>query len=169
MALDNSRYTLEGAGLTLGLCGEKAGLPLTMEASRKYPQDTMQIYSWEPQVRAMLAMKEGRPQEALAQLDKGRQYEAASAGAYMRGLSYLQLKDAIAAFKDATKYRGAAFWAYYYPIPYAQSWLGMGRAYVMAGDKANAKKAYERFFTEWKDADADLPQLAEAKQEYAAL
>jgi hypothetical protein len=39
----------------------------------------------------------------------------------------------------------------------------------MAGDKANAKKAYDVFFAEWKNADSNLPVVAEAKKEYAAL
>ena len=46
---------------------------------------------------------------------------------------------------------------------------GMGRAYVMASDKSDAKKCYDRFFTEWKDADPDIPDLIAAKKEYAAL
>jgi hypothetical protein len=59
--------------------------------------------------------------------------------------------------------------AYNVGSPYALSFLGLGRAYVMAGDKANAKKAYDVFFSEWKNADADLPVIAEAKKEYAQL
>jgi hypothetical protein len=39
----------------------------------------------------------------------------------------------------------------------------------MAGDKVNAKKAYDVFFTEWKNADSNLPVVAEAKKEYAQL
>jgi hypothetical protein len=39
----------------------------------------------------------------------------------------------------------------------------------MAGDKANAKKAYEAFLLTWKDADPDLPMLVAGKKEYAAL
>jgi cytochrome c-type biogenesis protein CcmH/NrfG len=87
----------------------------------------------------------------------------------MRGLAYLQLKDArnaVASFEDATRRRGPA---YYTGSPYALSFLGLGRAYAMAGDKANAKKAYDTFFTEWKNADSDLPVIAEAKKEYAQL
>ena len=87
----------------------------------------------------------------------------------MRGLAYLQLKDprnAIASFQDATRLKGAA---YYVGSPYALSFLGLGRAYAMAGDKADAKKAYDVFFSEWKNADADLPVIAEAKKEYAQL
>jgi eukaryotic-like serine/threonine-protein kinase len=45
----------------------------------------------------------------------------------------------------------------------------LARAYAMGGDKVNAKKAYEAFFTTWKNADADLPMLVAAKKEYAAL
>jgi hypothetical protein len=39
----------------------------------------------------------------------------------------------------------------------------------MAGDKPNAKKAYDVFFSEWKNADPGLPVIAEAKKEYAQL
>ncbi len=39
----------------------------------------------------------------------------------------------------------------------------------MAMDKVNAKKAYEAFFTTWKNADSDIPMLVAAKKEYASL
>ena len=39
----------------------------------------------------------------------------------------------------------------------------------MQGDTAKAKQSYETFLQLWKDADADLPVLIEAKQEYAKL
>ena len=52
---------------------------------------------------------------------------------------------------------------------YAPAQLGLARAYVMAGDKANAKQAYAAFFTAWKNADPDLPMLVQAKKEAAAL
>jgi len=58
------------------------------------------------------------------------------------------------------------------PFPmnnYALALLGLGRAYAMAGDKTDAKAAYERFFTEWKNADSGLAVMAQAKKEYAAL
>ena len=47
--------------------------------------------------------------------------------------------------------------------------FSFSKAYAMAGDKPNAKKAYDVFFTEWKNADADLPVIAEAKKEYTQL
>jgi len=47
--------------------------------------------------------------------------------------------------------------------------LQLGRAYVLAGDTAKAKTAYQDFFAPWKDADSDIPVLKEAKAEYAKL
>jgi eukaryotic-like serine/threonine-protein kinase len=47
--------------------------------------------------------------------------------------------------------------------------LGLARAYAMAGDKVNARKAYDAFFVTWKDADPQLPMVVAAKKEYAAL
>ena len=47
--------------------------------------------------------------------------------------------------------------------------LQIGRAFALSGDKAKAKTAYQDFLTLWKDADADIPVLKQAKVEFAAL
>jgi hypothetical protein len=47
--------------------------------------------------------------------------------------------------------------------------LGLGRAYVLTGDKAKAHAAYQDFLAPWKDADPDIPILKQAKAEYASL
>ena len=47
--------------------------------------------------------------------------------------------------------------------------LQIGRAYVLSGDTAKAKAAYQDFLALWKDADPDIPLLREAKVEYAKL
>jgi eukaryotic-like serine/threonine-protein kinase len=47
--------------------------------------------------------------------------------------------------------------------------LGEGRAYAAMGNKEEAKKAYQDFLATWKDADAGIPLLKEAKAEYAKL
>ena len=47
--------------------------------------------------------------------------------------------------------------------------LGLGRAFVLAGDNAKARTAYQDFFALWKDADSDIPVLKEAKAEYDKL
>ncbi len=47
--------------------------------------------------------------------------------------------------------------------------LGLARAAAVAGDTTKSRKAYQDFFALWKDADADIPILIEAKQEYEKL
>jgi hypothetical protein len=47
--------------------------------------------------------------------------------------------------------------------------MGLGRAYALMGDTARARTAYQDFLALWKDADADIPILKEAKAEYAKL
>jgi hypothetical protein len=39
----------------------------------------------------------------------------------------------------------------------------------MAGDVARSRPSYEAFLTDWKDADADIPVLIKAREEYNAL
>jgi hypothetical protein len=40
---------------------------------------------------------------------------------------------------------------------------------ALEGDTAKARAAYDTFLTLWKDADADIPLLREAKTEAARL
>ena len=47
--------------------------------------------------------------------------------------------------------------------------LGLARAALIAGDKSKSRQAYQDFFALWKDADADIPILIEAKLEYEKL
>ena len=47
--------------------------------------------------------------------------------------------------------------------------LGLARAAAHTGDTAKSRKSYQDFFALWKDAEADLPVLLEAKQEYEKL
>jgi hypothetical protein len=45
----------------------------------------------------------------------------------------------------------------------------LGRAYVVSGDMAESKNAYQDFLTLWKDADSDIPVLKQVRAEYAEL
>jgi hypothetical protein len=51
--------------------------------------------------------------------------------------------------------------------PLAQ--LGLARAYALQRDREDGRKAYEDFFTTWKDADPEIPILRQAKAEYKKL
>jgi eukaryotic-like serine/threonine-protein kinase len=93
---------------------------------------------------------------------------------YLRGLAYLRLHkgpEAAAEFQKILDHKGASWviryrsWGLYYSLSY----LGLARAYVLQGDIAKAKAAYQGFFALWKDADKDIPILIAAKSEYAKL
>ena len=171
LALDKSKQTQEYAVLAGAVCGgSKQALAMAQELSTKYPEDTLIQDVFLPLAKAYVALAAGRPAEAVDDAHPAKPYDALFPGSYVQGLAYLQLHDAMhakSAFESAMQSQGnlrvgsSPF--------YAQAQLGLARAYAMGGDKANAKKAYEAFFTTWKDADPDLPMLVAAKKEYAAL
>ena len=72
---------------------------------------------------------------------------------------------AAAEFEKIIGHRGWDEWEVFAPL--AQ--LGLARAYAMQGDRENSRKAYDDFFTTWKDADPDIPILRQAKAEYKRL
>ena len=81
--------------------------------------------------------------------------------------------EAAAEFRKILDHKGRSWGsAWQYPnwgLHYSISYLGLARALELAGEKANAKKAFEDFFVAWKEADQELPVLIAAKKEYAAL
>jgi eukaryotic-like serine/threonine-protein kinase len=177
LAVDQSKPTQIAVAATHAFCGAgKLALSELDGLEKKYPDDTLVQQVAVPQARAYLALQAGDPQKALDLLAKGQAFDRVSPGPYLRGLAYLQLHDAgnaVAAFRLGTEHKGASYSNQMgIPFPlnsYALGLLGLGRAYAMAGNKTDAKAAYEHFFTEWKNADPGLAVMAEAKKEYVAL
>ena len=175
LALDKSRQTQEYALLAFAACGNAAlALPMAQALDAKLPDDTLLQNVFVPLARAFVALAAGQPQQAVELAAPAKPYDWNYPGSYLQGLAYLQLHDAahaVTAFQAALQSRGGSFLGPEEPMPstYAQAQLGLARAYAMAGDKANAKKAYEAFLLTWKDADPDLPMLVAGKKEYAAL
>ncbi len=175
LSLDKSKATIRNSGLPAALCGEaKISLPLLEDLARKYPQDTLTNTLYLPQARAADDLAHSRPDQALHDLEPMGSFNLISQQEYLRGLAYLDLHDgasAAEAFRKVTVAKGAALsgGAGQALQDYPQAQLGLARALAMQGDKAGAKKAYQDFFTTWKDADPDLPQLAAAKMEFAHL
>jgi serine/threonine protein kinase/Tfp pilus assembly protein PilF len=171
LALDKSRQTQSLAVFTAGICGDsKLVGSMAQDLSKKFPDDTLIQRVFIPLAKGFVALAAGEPREAIDDAEPARSFNLIYPVAYLQGLAYLQLKDAnqaANAFRAAIQSPGGNLQT---SAPfYAQAQLGLARAYAMGGDKANAKKAYEAFFTTWKDADADLPMLVAAKKEYAAL
>ena len=87
---------------------------------------------------------------------------------YLRGLAYLKIgrgKDAALEFEKILAHRGVGL--NFVTSSLAQ--LQLARALAPGSDKARARDAYQKFFDLWKDADADVPILVQAKAEYAKL
>jgi hypothetical protein len=52
---------------------------------------------------------------------------------------------------------------------YPMAQLGLARAYAGENNKTASRIEYEKFFAMWKDADADVPVLKQARLEYSHL
>lgn len=86
---------------------------------------------------------------------------------YVRGLALLAAKQgaqAAAEFQKIIDYPNVAF-----SQARAFALVGLGRAYALQGDTVKARKVYQDFLAQWKDADPDIPILKQAKVEYARL
>ena len=143
---------------------------LVTEFAQKYPQDTLHKALWAPLTRATIELQRGNPTQAVELLQPSLQYEAAGGfmPTWIRGQSYLQLKQgaqAAAEFQKIIDHRGWDVTSPLWPLAH----LGLARAMTLQGDTAKAKQGYDEFFRLWKDADADLPVLIEAKKEYAKV
>ena len=164
--------------LALALCGDAAKAEkLAAETSKLFPNGTLWNTVQLPGIRAAIELHRGQPARAVELLASASPYERAYPEAvYLRGLAYLRLRKGVEAateFQKILDHKGAS-WAstWRYPnwgLHYSISYLGLARAYELAGDTVKARKAFQDFFALWKDADQDLPILIEAKKDYAAL
>ena len=137
--------------------------------SAQSPTDTIWNAAILPSIRAAIEWKRNQPLKAIELLQSAAPYDRTSVlPVYGRGMAYLQAKrgpEAAAEFQKILDHR-AAYWG---GVGYPLSYVGLARAAVMSGDPARAKKAYQDFLAFWKDAEADLPVLQEARKEYEAL
>ena len=171
--LASGRSNLELVAVALAMGGDVSrAQAITADLGRRFPEDTLLHAVYVPMVEALSVSNGKAPQDAIARLQTAAPYEVGSAQGllpiYIRGLAYLQAKrgtDAAAEFQKIVDHRGIA------PVApeHSLAKLGLGRAYVLTGDAAKARAAYQDFFALWKDADPDLPILKEAKAEYAKL
>jgi tetratricopeptide (TPR) repeat protein len=122
-----------------------------------------------PRVRARLAMAQGKPLDAVAALEPARPYELANytvpnerAEAWLKaGRPEL----AIPEYRKILSNQGIDPLSPLYPMAH----LGMARAYSHQNKFAEGRSEYELFFAQWKEADGDVPVLAQARAEYARL
>jgi len=128
---------------------------------------------------AVLALRAGNAKDGLARLEglQALPITFNTKVSYVRAEALLRLDRADAAAQEYSRIlanRNLVLLnndgfdaAHIFLIPL--SYLGLGRARTLAGDKVGARQAYEQFFDIWKDADPNIPILKQAKAEYAKL
>ena len=171
LSIARSPESLLRTALAFALCGDVGqAQSLADEAARLLPTDTLANTIRLPVIRAAIAIHSGNHARAIELLQAARRYDRADgfSAHYLRGIAYLGQRSAVQAgaeFQFILDHRSIASYSPFYPL----ARLGLARAYVVSGDNEKARKAYEDFFVLWKDADADLPVLIEAKKEYGRL
>jgi eukaryotic-like serine/threonine-protein kinase len=137
---------------------------LAAKLDRLFPEDTFQQKVLLPIVRSIIERKRGNSAKAVDLLAPVTQYPN-GAVSYHRGQAYLaagEYAKAAADFEKVIDHRGWPEWELFAPL----SQLGLARASAMQGDRDESRKAYDIFFTTWKDASPDIPILRQAKAEY---
>jgi eukaryotic-like serine/threonine-protein kinase len=170
--------TLGRPALALAMCGDTARAEkLAAETSKLFPNGTIWNAVQLPEIHAAIELQRDQPAKAVELLASASPYERAYPEvAYLRGLAYLRQRkgvEAAAEFQKILDHKGASWgstwlypnWGLYYSISY----LGLGRACARAGDTANARLAFQRFFQWWKAPDSDIPILRQAKADFADL
>jgi hypothetical protein len=182
LELSKGRDVQYAAGLALALAEDLSrSETLASDLEKRFAEDTFVKFTYAPVLRALAALGRGKPAESVEHLQIALRYELAVNGlnfnhfylgglhsAYVRGEALRaahRYPEAAAEFQKILDHRGIVGAD---PIG-ALAHLQLGRTFALAGDKAKAKTAYQGFLTIWKDADADIPILKQAKAEYAEL
>jgi len=141
---------------------------LATQLGRMRPEDTINQQVDLPLIHSIVERQRGNPSKAAELLVPAELYNYTLDVPYRLGQAYLAAKEpakAAAQFEQLLDDRGAGWWQVYAPL----SQLGLARAYAMEGNREQSRKAYDVFFTTWKNADPDIPVLKQAKAEYAKL
>jgi eukaryotic-like serine/threonine-protein kinase len=179
LALSNGHDVQFMAAAALSFAGDSAKAEsLADDLNKRYPQDSIVNFIYLPVIRAQIALIKHDSAKALALLRPDAVYDLGVTGSgaittalyppYVRGMAYLQTgqgQQAAAEFQKIMDNRGALV----NQPNGAAAYVGLARAYALAGDPAKARVAYQNFFALWKDADPDVPILLQARAEYAKL
>ena len=174
-----SRDTRARAALVFALTGDIAhAKSLADSLAENFPADTMVRSVWVPTIGAQIEIVRGNPDRSIELLREAAPYELGMLSSnsvnscmyptFVRGLAYLNAQEGLVAaaeFQKILNHQGLLWNCLTGPL----ARLGLARAYVIQGDTAKAKAAYQDFLTLWKDGDADIPVLKRARAEYAKL
>jgi tetratricopeptide (TPR) repeat protein len=181
LQLGKGRDVVYAAAYALAVSGDIAeSRRLAEDLAKRFPEDTPVQFEYLPTLRALFALHDKAPWDAIERLQTAIPYDLAMPGtaffakfgglypAYVRGQAYLEAgrgREAAAEFQKVLDHRGIVLAD---PIG-ALAHLQLARALVLSGEKDRARTGYQKFLALWKDADADIPVLQQASAEYANL
>jgi tetratricopeptide (TPR) repeat protein len=180
LALDRSRDADYGPAFALALLHEPAqAYTINADLEKRYPEDTSVQFSYLPALRALNALNEGHAAEALEMTQVAVPYDLAVPGTafytgaffgalypvYVRGLAYSSMgrhREAAAEFQKILDHPSIVLNDPMGPMARLQ----LARALSASGDREKSAAAYRELLTLWKDADADVPFVQQAKAEF---
>ncbi len=173
LAIHRGRINIPNVAGIYAECGDAARAQALLDESlRLYPKDTPIVQIVGPVIRAQILRLRGNREEAIQLLESVRRYDLGLIPTlknnYLRGYLYLEQRrgtEAAAEFQKIIDHRGVDPFSALHPL----ARLGLARAAAVSGDVAKSRVEYQNFFAIWKDADADLPILVQAKKEYEQL
>ncbi len=178
LTLSNGKDVEAMGAIALGAAGDSAqATRLAGDLANRFPEDTIVKFMYLPMIHAAMDLTGGSPAKAIESLAPSGPYElgfpSPSLGfglypVYLRGEAYVAARQGGAAAAEFQKILDHPTIAGNEVIA-SLAHLGLARAYTLSGDSAKAKTAYQDFFALWKNADADLPLLKQAKADYAKL
>ncbi len=174
LAISQARTTESSVISLLAMTGDAArSQKMADDLAHRYPAATILNNVSIPLAQAFADLQHNQPAQAVARLQVAVPYEFGSSGSFLfvnsvLAEAYLQSKDGA---KAAAEYQKILAHQGIDPLDasYNLAHLGLGRAFALQGNTAQAKAAYQDFFAAWKDADTDVPVLKQAKAEYAKL
>jgi hypothetical protein len=178
LAEANGKHVEAFSAIALGLSGDSASAErIAGDLGKRFSEDTVVRFDYLPMIHAAISLRNGNATEAIQALAATVPYELGHTNSaftfalypvYLRGEAYLAAKQGAAAqieFQKILDHPGVVG----NQAIGALAHLGLARSYALDGDTPKARAAYVEFLTLWKDADADVRLLKEAKAEYAKL
>jgi Tfp pilus assembly protein PilF len=178
LAQANGKHVEAFSAIALGLSGDSASAErIAGDLGKRFAEDTIVRFDYLPMIHAAISLRNGNAAEAIQALATTAPYELGHTNSaftfalypiYLRGEAYLAAKQGAAAQAEFQKILDHSGVVGNQSIG-AFAHLGLARAYALEGDIPKARAAYLHFLTLWKDADADVPILKEAKAEYSKM
>jgi DNA-binding winged helix-turn-helix (wHTH) protein/tetratricopeptide (TPR) repeat protein len=164
---------VETAAQALASAGNaKETTPLLADLHQRFPHHVPLNLAVIPSVLAENELHTGHPERALKLLEMTRPYDfcefANLAPPFVRAKAYLQMHDgqhAAAEFQSIIDHSGVD------PTnpKHALARLGLARSLVQNHKTDLARKAYQSFLEDWKNADGDISELHRSRTELANL